>query len=77
MTPAQIGIVLFLAIIVVLCIYSLTTSQENVTNAVIIWGFVTFMLFLIISLQAIIINQADDKCPQYEKVENVYKLKSD
>lgn len=75
MTPSQIGLLLFLAIIVVLCIYSLTTTRENVTNATIVWAFVTFILFLIVSLQTVIINQADDKCPQYEKVENVYKLK--
>lgn len=76
MTHEQIGLLLILLIIVIYSIYSIITTDKETVSSVILWGFVTFILFILVWTQATILNQDDDTCPQYEKVENVYKLKS-
>jgi uncharacterized membrane protein YjfL (UPF0719 family) len=75
MTPEQLGLLLILLIIVIYSIYSIIITHKETVSSVILWGFVTFILFILVFVQATILNQDDDTCPQYEKVENVYKLK--
>jgi hypothetical protein len=81
MTTAQI-VILVIVVLVILLGYVKTMLSEN-DGEKYIWGllqlFFTFLLAIVAFLMTYerekLLKQLKDKCPEYEKIENVYRLK--
>jgi uncharacterized membrane protein len=79
MTTAQIIILITATLVFIISLYILTTSKnDDAKNGSIFFvclsfGFMTIVAFL--STKVAMESSKKHKCPEYEKVENVYKLK--
>lgn len=81
MTTIQITIICVLVILAIISYFGLNFSKTE--NAKTGWAFLLMFLFLICTFLLAIItidnnelkNRIKSKCPEYEKVKNVYKLK--
>lgn len=83
MSTAQIIIFLILAILIVFCYFKIANNLvkdiEDGFLYLLLSEFLVFSLYLIAIVATNEVNelktQIKSKCPEYEKVENVYKLK--
>jgi uncharacterized membrane protein len=79
MTTAQIIILITTILVFIISLYILTTNKnDNAKNnsmffVYLSFGFMTLVAFL--STKTAMESSKEHKCPEYEKVENVYKLK--
>lgn len=81
MTTQQTLVLIIIGLIGLISIFSFTNTlfSKNETGKF-LWSFVliimTMLIFVTLVMQLnYLITKAKDKCPEYEKVENVYKLK--
>ena len=80
MTTPQITIITIISLLTLVAfIYSLWTENREHKNSM---SFLIIFMFTIMGLIAVlstkemmVLRENKTKCPQYEKVENVYKLK--
>jgi len=81
MTTSQIILLSILAILSLIGYFGASLSKNEGVKIlyIILWAFITAVLFATIMVQFGIINklekEAKGKCPEYQKIENAYILK--
>lgn len=81
MHTAQIIILTILSILITVSYFgtALAKSDKKRMSFIILWLFTsafTMIIAIIMTIQREDLLKEKDKCPQYEKIENVYQLKN-
>ena len=80
MTTAQTILLSVLALVMIICYFGAAYSEKDTRRVffIVIWGFASGFLFIIAIVTSLEMNRLkklNGKYPEYERIENVYKLK--